>query len=625
MLKLLRSALLSLAVLLLVVVASGHALAANYGSDSYGACTYGSGCTKHTVITTPSGLEIAVNIVDGQQISETGYDIIITPLNGSGTSFAQADIYINGQKVATVTPDETGTATWHWDPVLYPGTVVKVVATDQDGQTVSKQFTVVVTAHSQQPGNNSNGGGPTTPKHEKSAGVFQPLYTLAASFVKGAKDIIKKLPEPVVIAFPYLLFAVILVEIILLIFQTKRELRELGTLRTLLAQEKEVSDLKQGFLQLVSHYLRTPLTILRSGAEGLPRDGVAPAIVSGIQQTADRLGKTIEDIIASIGGNASTGPAVVSSAAPTLGQHQARQKIIVWLPVVLVGLFVAVFVYLANSVTKYDAGIIRIITQVIIYIVLASVLYQVWRRLHLHRRDKQDAQAVLAEAADVQATRDRVIHETVEKLQGYITSLDNSVKQVPSSATNAQFVTKGLAQLKTVENEFLIANRLQGARSKDPYQTASLKSMFDAALQGVATAAQAKKVSVTLTGDAQITTQSASLATLVLQTLLDNAVAYSAEGGQIEVSTEASHGSTHVIVSDHGQGIPANKVDSLFQPFSKAEGAEVFTHEGMGFSLYLDKLIMTYLGGEIQIQSEQGKGTQVGLSFVAAAPTQGAA
>jgi two-component system sensor histidine kinase EvgS len=55
----------------------------------------------------------------------------------------------------------------------------------------------------------------------------------------------------------------------------------------------------------------------------------------------------------------------------------------------------------------------------------------------------------------------------------------------------------------------------------------------------------------------------------------------------------------------------------LFQPFSKAEGAEVFTHEGMGFSLYLDKLIMLYLGGDIQIQSEQGRGTQVTISLAA--------
>jgi signal transduction histidine kinase len=75
-------------------------------------------------------------------------------------------------------------------------------------------------------------------------------------------------------------------------------------------------------------------------------------------------------------------------------------------------------------------------------------------------------------------------------------------------------------------------------------------------------------------------------------------------------------------VADNGQGIPTDKLNSLFQPFSKAEGAEVFTHEGMGFSLYLNKLIMMYLGGTIGIESAEGKGTQVTLSFAATAPSK---
>ena len=53
----------------------------------------------------------------------------------------------------------------------------------------------------------------------------------------------------------------------------------------------------------------------------------------------------------------------------------------------------------------------------------------------------------------------------------------------------------------------------------------------------------------------------------------------------------------------------------LFQPFSKIEGFENFDHEGMGFSLYLDKLIMEYLGGSINLQSEENQGTTVDLKL----------
>jgi signal transduction histidine kinase len=598
-----------------MVLPGGTALAANYGSNGYGECTYSTGCPQHTVITTPSGLEIAVNLVEGQQIANTGYDIVITPLNGSGTSFSKADIYINGQLVTTVTPDETGTATWHWDPQLYPGTVVKVVATDQDGKTVSKQFTVVVTAGSQQPGNSSHGGGTTPQTPGKSGGIFHAVFTLASSFVKSAQTILKQLPKPVIVAFPYLLFGVLLIEISVLLLQTNRELRELRTLRRLLAQEREVSELKQGFLQLVSHYLRTPLTILRSGAEGLLADGVRTNVVADIQQTASKLAATIEEIIAGV--DSASANAVVTGTATAISKHQARQKVVVWLPVAFVGLFAGLFVYFANTVTEFDAGVVSIIVQILIYTILASVIFQVWRRLHLHRRDGQDARVVLAEAAAVQASRDQVIRTAAENLKGYIGNLESSAQLVSPTAVNAKFVNKGLSQLKIVQNEFLIATHLQGARSTAPYAPTSLSALFETALANVASTAQDKAITISLGNDVACSTQNVSLMKLVLQTLLDNAVAYSSNNGKVEVRGEIVGKTAKIFVTDTGQGIPAAKLTSLFQPFSKAEGAEVFTHEGMGFSLYLDKLIMLYLGGDIQIQSEQGRGTQVTISLAA--------
>jgi signal transduction histidine kinase len=599
------------AVLVLAIASTmaftGTTQAAVYGSDGYGKCTYGSGCQQHTIITTPSGLEIAVNIVDGQQIStQNGYDIVITPLNGSGSSFQKADIYINGKLVTTVEPAENGTAIWHWNPAIYPGTVVKVVATDKDGKTVSKQFTIVVTSKAQ-PATNSSGGGATPETRHAN-----PVFKLAAEFVKSAQTIIKSLPKPVVVAFPYLLFVVLLVEILILILQTKRELRELHTLRALLAQEREVSALKQGFLQLVSHYLRTPLTILKSGSEGLSQDGVAQNLATSIQQAATNLGGTIESIISSIDEGQGM---VVSGSAETLTKHQARQRFIIWLPVGLVGVFAASFVYLANSVTEFDASVVSMIIQVTIYIVLASAVYQGWRRLHLHRRDGQNARLVLSEAAEVQTKRDEVINTAAERLRGHIAALESITALIPPTAIYGKFIAKGISQLKVVLNEFMIANKLKGARSTAAYEATNLSSIFESASKTIADATAKKNISLKLTNDLNFSTQSVSLTTLVMQTLLDNAVAYSPDGATIEVSAQSEPHASHIFVTDHGQGIPAEKIGSLFQPFSKAEGAEVFTHEGMGFSLYLDKLILTYLGGDIAIESKMGEGTQVSLAW----------
>jgi signal transduction histidine kinase len=55
----------------------------------------------------------------------------------------------------------------------------------------------------------------------------------------------------------------------------------------------------------------------------------------------------------------------------------------------------------------------------------------------------------------------------------------------------------------------------------------------------------------------------------------------------------------------------------LFRPFTQTQDVERFTHEGMGFSLYLDKLIMSYLGGTITINSRPGVETAATITLPA--------
>jgi signal transduction histidine kinase len=113
-------------------------------------------------------------------------------------------------------------------------------------------------------------------------------------------------------------------------------------------------------------------------------------------------------------------------------------------------------------------------------------------------------------------------------------------------------------------------------------------------------------------------TQNPGLLTLVVQSLLDNAVSYSQAKDKVTVTAGSDEVSDHIEITDHGSGIEPSKLSQLFQPFFKAEGAEEFNHEGMGFSLYLDKLIMLYLGGDIAIESKPNEVTTARLSWAPA-------
>lgn len=99
----------------------------------------------------------------------------------------------------------------------------------------------------------------------------------------------------------------------------------------------------------------------------------------------------------------------------------------------------------------------------------------------------------------------------------------------------------------------------------------------------------------------------------VLQNLLQNAVKYSPDGGEIVIRTAPHSDQVQIDVCDHGLGIPADVQPYLFQRFFRARAGERRPVPGLGLGLYLCKTIMELHGGSIGVQSVEGEGCTVTL------------
>ncbi|MDH3194858.1 MAG: ATP-binding protein, partial [Hyphomicrobiales bacterium] len=64
-----------------------------------------------------------------------------------------------------------------------------------------------------------------------------------------------------------------------------------------------------------------------------------------------------------------------------------------------------------------------------------------------------------------------------------------------------------------------------------------------------------------------------------------------------------------VKVEDTGIGIPADKVDHVFEKFSQVDGSSTRTHEGTGLGLTIARKLVEIMGGEIGVESKPGKGS----------------
>lgn len=103
----------------------------------------------------------------------------------------------------------------------------------------------------------------------------------------------------------------------------------------------------------------------------------------------------------------------------------------------------------------------------------------------------------------------------------------------------------------------------------------------------------------------------------VLTNLIDNALKFTSEGGQIIVAARRAPLGVHVEVKDTGIGIPAIHIPHLFQRFYQVDSSASRRYGGTGLGLYISKTIVEAHEGKIWIESEEGRGTTVHVELPA--------
>lgn len=94
----------------------------------------------------------------------------------------------------------------------------------------------------------------------------------------------------------------------------------------------------------------------------------------------------------------------------------------------------------------------------------------------------------------------------------------------------------------------------------------------------------------------------------IMHNLIGNAVKFTHEGS-IHVSA-ISHGKeVEILISDTGIGIPADKLNSIFQAFTQADGSISRHYAGTGLGLSITHHLVKLHGGDIWVESEEGKGS----------------
>lgn len=111
----------------------------------------------------------------------------------------------------------------------------------------------------------------------------------------------------------------------------------------------------------------------------------------------------------------------------------------------------------------------------------------------------------------------------------------------------------------------------------------------------------------------------------ILTNLIGNAVKFTSKGEvDVSVSVEESNKNDYklkFVVRDTGIGIPKDKMDRLFKPFSQVDSSTTRSYGGTGLGLVISKKLVELMGGNILVESEEGKGSKFIFSIKTSVPT----
>ena len=87
-------------------------------------------------------------------------------------------------------------------------------------------------------------------------------------------------------------------------------------------------------------------------------------------------------------------------------------------------------------------------------------------------------------------------------------------------------------------------------------------------------------------------------------------------------STTADATLLHYFVSDSGIGIPSDKQQAIFEPFSQADGSTTRRFGGTGLGLAISTTLVDLMGGRIWVESAPHEGSTFHFTVRSASPTR---
>jgi two-component system phosphate regulon sensor histidine kinase PhoR len=202
----------------------------------------------------------------------------------------------------------------------------------------------------------------------------------------------------------------------------------------------------------------------------------------------------------------------------------------------------------------------------------------------------------------------RAAAETVEK----------AIEDDPVAAKRfAEQLRRDAIRLSNIVSDLLDLSRLESERPA--LEPVRLDRVVDEAVRRSREQADEAGVTLDWKGDPVTIPGSREDLSLLVRNLLDNAVRYTPSGGRVSVEVGRDNGHATLSVEDTGIGIPTRDLPRIFERFYRVDRARSRDTGGTGLGLSIARHVVERHGGQIEAESELGRGSTFKVTLPAGA------
>lgn len=176
-------------------------------------------------------------------------------------------------------------------------------------------------------------------------------------------------------------------------------------------------------------------------------------------------------------------------------------------------------------------------------------------------------------------------------------------------------ISRETGHLMALVDDILKISRLDEEESLPKKEDVDLKNLAIDVAEAIRPVASKNSISVDVTGEGGTVSGDFSLLYEMLYNLCDNAVKYNYPGGSVTVDVTPSENDIKLSVKDTGIGIPKEHQARVFERFYRVDKSHSKEVGGTGLGLSIVKHGAAFHGAEVSLESTEGVGTTVTLSF----------